>query len=134
MKICRWYQVVCMPFKLPMFVADAFVVYMLIVLKIAQMAGMRGKRSTFNLQFWWVKKAALHGSTSCSDLVGILDWGGVLLINLRIWHLWSSMIFGLKLLIKVTSICHQLNLSVSRLCINSRSCLRKSCYKYYNLR
>ena len=41
-------------------------------------------------------KGALRGPTTCSDPVGIIDWGGVLFISLRIWHLWGSMIKALN--------------------------------------
>ena len=44
--------------------------------------------------------------------VGITDWGDVLFISLRIWHLWGSKIFGSMRLIKVIRICYQWDSSV----------------------
>ena len=46
-------------------------------------------------------------NSECSDPVGIMDWGGVLFMSLRVWHLWGSTIFGSRHLIKVLPICHQ---------------------------
>ena len=51
-------------------------------------------------------RGALRGPTTCSDPVGIVDWGGVLFTSLRIWHMWGNMIFGSSRLIKVIPISH----------------------------
>ena len=33
-------------------------------------AGIRGKRSAFHPQFWWIYRDALHGPTTCSNSSG----------------------------------------------------------------
>ena len=48
-------------------------------------------------------KDALCGPTACSDPMVIMDWGGVLFMSLRIWHMRGSTIFGSRRL----PICHQ---------------------------
>ena len=39
---------------------------------------VRGERSSLNSQFWRVNSGVLGESTTCSDPMGIVDWGDVL--------------------------------------------------------
>ena len=45
--------------------------------------------------------------STCSDSVVIMDWGCVLFMSLRIWHLWAARYSDQKRLINVIPICHQ---------------------------
>ena len=76
---------------------------------------------------------ALRRPTTCSDLVGIVDWGSVLFTSLRIWHLCGSTILRSRRLIQVMPICHQCQLSKLSLniSIHSKSYPSISRYKHY---
>ena len=80
-------------------------------------------RYAFNLQFWWVDKDPLRGPTTSSDPVSVVDWGGILFMSLRIWHLWGNTIFESRRLIKVISIneIRQLYMLSLNICKHSRN-------------
>ena len=49
--------------------------------------GYEKKYSAFNTQFWWVGR--VHGPTSCSDPVGIVDWRLIKVIPIcHLWDMW----------------------------------------------
>ena len=50
-------------------------------------------------------KGALRGTTTCADTVGIIDWGGVLFMSLRICHLWGRIITYLPSVRSFSYIC-----------------------------
>ena len=76
-----------------------------------------------------------------SDPVGIVNWGVVLFVNLKIWHMWGSTIFGSRRLVKgnIIPICHQWDLSVIYAVVLHMHTFKefyqsKSRYKYYSSR
>ena len=47
---------------------------------IAQsLADLNTKRWVFNPQFWCANRRSLCGQTTCSNLMGIVDWAGVII-------------------------------------------------------